>query len=281
MYDDTVESNQAVMDGIIRSNLPVTRDVYVMTVTAPHCFASAVPGQFIMVRIKGREFPFLPRPFSIHSLAREGESTTMEILYQVVGDGTRLISSLGNGDSLTILGPLGKGFDIRHDRRTVVLIAGGVGIAPLYFLAEHYKERHGGGDEYRRIICFLGARTADSIVGRERMERFCDAVIVSTDDGSKGYCGTVTNCLGDNSEVLAASDDVMLYCCGPDGMMKQVASMAGDRSIPCQVSMEARMACGIGACLGCSVKMKGDGRDVLYGRVCKDGPVFDAGMIEW
>jgi dihydroorotate dehydrogenase electron transfer subunit len=280
MCDNAMESNRAVMVGIIRSNRRVTRDVFLMIVTMPHGFEWAMPGQFVMVRVRGREFPFLPRPFSIHSLSREGEAATMEILYQVVGDGTRLLSSLGSGDELTILGPLGKGFDTRYDRRTVVLIAGGIGIAPLHFLAEYYNKRNVHGEEKPRLVCFMGARTADGLIGRERMEQLCDAVMVSTDDGSEGYCGTVTHCFGDNSETMDTSD-LILYCCGPYGMMKRVALMAGDYSVPCQVSMEARMACGIGACLGCSVKMKSDDRPVRYGRVCKDGPVFDSKMIDW
>ena len=280
MCDSVTELNRTVMTGVIHSNDAAAEDFFVMSVAVSDAFQAAMPGQFVMVRIKGRDFPFLPRPFSIFSVAHEGGTTIIEILYQVVGKGTKLLSRLGRGDELTILGPLGKGFDIRQDRHTIVLIAGGVGIAPLYFLAEYCKGSDDVPEKQTRIICFMGARTADYLIGRERLDKICDTLLVSTDDGSEGYCGTVTDCF-ENHIGSVNVEDSTLYCCGPYLMMQSVARKVRKYSMPCQVSMEARMACGIGACLGCSVKMKTDDETVRYLRVCKDGPVFDVAMIDW
>ncbi len=280
MCDNVMEVNQTVLTGIIHSNCLVTNDIFVMSVAVPDVFQAAVPGQFVMVRVKGREFPFLPRPFSLYSVAREGDTTTIEILYQVVGKGTKLLSHLGRGDELTIMGPLGTGFDIRHDRRTIALIAGGIGIAPLHFLAEYYKNRNSHREKKPHVICFMGARTAECLIGRERLDSLCDTLLVSTDDGSEGYCGTAIDCFEHHIRSVNMEDS-MLYCCGPYRMMKSVARKIREYPITCQVSMEARMACGIGACLGCSVKMKSDDGAIRYRRVCKDGPVFDVTMIDW
>ncbi len=279
MCNNEIQSNSTVVTGIIRSNCAVTNDFFVMSVAVPDAFQAAQPGQFVMVRVKGREFPFLSRPFSIYSISRQGKTATIEILYQVVGKGTDLLSRLKRGDELTVLGPLGKGFDIRHDRRTIVLIGGGVGIAPLHFLAEYYKDND-HFPESPHIICFMGSRTADYLIERERLDNVCDTLLMSTDDGSEGYCGTAPDCF-EHYIGSVNMEDSILYCCGPYLMMKSVAGQISKYAIPCQVSLEARMACGIGACLGCSVKMKTDDGTVRYRRVCKDGPVFDITTIDW
>lgn len=255
-------------------------DFFVMSVAVSDIFQAALPGQFVMVRVKGREFPFLPRPFSIYSMSRDADATIIKILYQVVGKGTKVFSRLGSGDELTILGPLGKEFNVRHERRTITLIAGGIGIAPLHFLAEYYNNGDFHGEKKPRIVCFMGARTDGYLIGRDQMGRLCDTLLVSTDDGSEGYCGTVTNCFEDQIESMNMKDSV-LYCCGPYPMMENLAGKLKKYPIPCQVSMEARMACGIGACLGCSIKMKTNNGTVRYRRVCKDGPVFDITSIDW
>jgi dihydroorotate dehydrogenase electron transfer subunit len=202
----------------------------------------------------------------------------MEIFYRVSGKGTVLISRLKADDSVKILGPLGRGFDLLSDRRRVVLIAGGMGIAPLLYLAE-YQQRKPKGKEGEMVLYF-GALSSQYLCGLDRLKRVCSDVRVSTDDGSMGYHGPVTE-LFLNEAGSYESDDSAIYACGPYGMMKRVAEIAGTLSIPCQVSVEERMACGIGACLGCAVREGGKNTTPRFKRVCKEGPVFDTRAIDW
>ena len=274
-----MESNKSIITGKILANREVAKDHFVMSLAVPDDFEEALPGQFIMLRVKGREFPFLARPFSIYSIYSLQKMIIIEILYQVVGKGTIILSRLGKDDELSILGPLGRGFDIVPDRKKIALVAGGIGVAPLSFLAEHLRKQISGSQEDREIVCYMGAKTSELLVDRRRLADVCSRVMVSTDDGSDGYNGTVTDLF--KEDIRSKYDDLMVYSCGPYPMMKRMAEILKEHSIPCQVSMEERMACGVGACLGCAVRTGTQKGDPLYMRVCKDGPVFDIDTIIW
>lgn len=252
-----------------------------MSLKVPNDFQTAVPGQFVMIRVTGREEPFLPRPFSINFLNPNNTGTIMGILYKVVGKGTRIFSRLKKEDELYVMGPLGNGFDIPPDRKKIALVAGGMGVAPLSFLAEYLKRQTSSTVQgVQEIVCYFGASTSQLILDRGRLEDTCSKLMISTDDGSDGYHGTVTQLFQNHVDSYADNDSI-IFCCGPDPMVAAVAEIVNKYSIPCQVSMEERMACGVGACLGCAVRVKSHGDRPHYMTVCKDGPVFDINDIIW
>ncbi len=230
-------------------------------------FQGVTPGQFVMLRLKGKSFPFLRRPMSIYSLYPSAGDLIIELLYRVVGKGTFVISQLKPHDEIDILGPLGRGFDIFPNCKRVVLVAGGIGIAPLSFLGQNYRKDNANNPP--QIICYVGAQRADLLVGLDKMSETCSDIKISTDDGSKGFHGFVTELFEQDIPSYNNSDSVV-YSCGPFPMIKSLAEKLRDRIIPCQVSVEERMACGVGACLGCAISVKSG-----YKKVCSDGPVFD------
>jgi dihydroorotate dehydrogenase electron transfer subunit len=244
----------------ILANEHLAPDVFRLTLHAPDIAVVARPGQFVMVRARESLDPLLRRPFSIHSRSADGNLT---LLFKVIGKGTALLAKMKPGDSLDILGPLGQGFAIASDQ-PVCLIGGGMGIAPLYFLAQELP-----CPKY----ALLGARNQAELAPLAKL--FADlncAVQLATDDGSLGHHGFIPDLL---DTVLPKVSKV--YTCGPSPMMRNVVKQCQKTKIPCQVSMETHMACGMGACLGC-VLLGVDGQQV---HVCTDGPVFNAEALPW
>lgn len=247
---------------------------FLLTVTVPAYFGEALPGQFVMVRLQGCAAPFLSRPFSIYSVYSRGDATYLEIFYQVVGEGTEILSKLAEGALVGIRGPLGKGFDVPSSCGQIVLVAGGIGVAPLSFFAQRCKDEMDGV----KLICYLGAGTAESLAGLKRLEEICTEVKISTDDGSRGYHGLVTD-LFEKDMDRYADGTVRIYSCGPRAMLKSLQALLADNRASCQVSLEERMACGFGACLGCAVRIRSHGGGFV--RVCTEGPVFDIRDVEF
>lgn len=265
---------------MVLANHEVSPGYYRMRVTAPHDLLSASPGQFVMVRVRDSIDPLLRRPFGIFDIgvmpaAYDGgtDQVYLEMLYKVVGKGTAMLATLHHGDTLDFLAPLGAGFDLGDPNEEKVLVGGGIGLAPLYFLAKKLVETS-------TVRLFIGGRTREDILCVTEFERLGIETYVSTDDGTLGSCGLVTDVL----ERHLAENDLgkTIYSCGPMPMLQAVAGIARRRSIPCQVSLEAHMACGMGACLGCVVKGSehADGHPD-YRCVCKDGPVFDFRQLMW
>jgi len=236
-------------------------------------FDRAVPGQFVMLGLLPEGPRLLRRPFSIHRrIAASDGPTGIELLYRVVGPTTRAMAVLGPGARVDLLGPLGRGFAVPDDVRQVALAAGGVGAAPILFLAETLVAR----GPMAGLHVFLGGRGRGDVLCREDFERLGLPVTVTTDDGSLGGHCRVTQPL---TLAAAASPPELICACGPPGMLRCVADLAAARSIPCQVTVETLMACGLGACLGCAVAERGP--SVRYRHACVDGPVFDAARIDW
>ncbi|MDI6777132.1 MAG: dihydroorotate dehydrogenase electron transfer subunit [Syntrophales bacterium] len=250
---------------------------FLMRVKLPASLAIPLPGQFVMVRIRGRIEPLLGRPLSIYAFERDKTALVIELLYRTMGKGTFALSRLKPGEDLEILGPLGHGFDIFPEIKKIVLLAGGIGVVPLSFLASHYRKLPTND---HRIIAYLGAKSADHIVGMDRLKETCTEIKISTDDGSSGYRGFVTELLAEDIESYLHGDSV-IYACGPRAMMKRLAELLKDQDISCQVSVEERMACGVGACLGCAIHVKAGGDKTQYRCACQDGPVFDIRDIVW
>ena len=201
----------------------------------------------------------------------------IEVLYRAAGKGTKVISTLCEGDRIEILGPLGNRFELRPGMKTALLVAGGIGIAPLVFLAENLSVN--APQERLKVILYIGARDSANLLGIDRMKKFGAEVRVSTDDGSAGYRGPVTDLFRRDLASFDASE-TEVFVCGPNPMLKRLSEMIADHPAPCQVLMEERMACGMGACLGCTIEVLTPS-GVEYRQVCVDGPVFDLRSIVW
>lgn len=256
-----IEENARVM-----ANSPVAPGYYRMSLRCGQPFAASRPGQFVMLAAGSGPAPLLRRPFSIHGLEPDAAGgVKLQILYQVVGQGTALMARTPVGASLSILGPLGRGFVIREADRRIYLAAGGIGAAPMVFLLESLRQS--GRPECQ---VFLGARSRDDLLCRADFERLAQKLVCTTDDGSEGARCFLTSPL--EEETRRRPPDVIMAC-GPMDMLICVAGIAERMNIACQLSIESAMACGMGACLGCAVAAA-DGSG--YYHVCKDGPVFDA-----
>lgn len=255
----------------ITENKKVAQDFYKMRIEAPYIARNAQPGQFVEVKCSCGTDPLLRRPLGIHRVLKNG----IELLYEVVGKSTELLSEKKMGGYLDIIGPLGNGFiyGTKAPRPYApILVAGGIGVAPLVALAESLAYR-----KKQKTYVLIGAKIKSHILCESEFKKIGCEVKVSTEDGSKGKKCLATELLEDLLNVIRYPLNAMIYACGPVGMLKVVAKIAEESKLPCQVSLEERMACGVGVCLGCPVKIKGQG----YKMVCKDGPVFNAEEILW
>lgn len=254
------------------ANNPVESRYYRLRFACGDHYARAVPGQFVTVRLPGQTQPLLRRPFSIHRLlAGDDGRLHMEILYRVVGDFTRQLARQAPGNRLDLLGPVGHGFTVAPHAHPVAVVAGGIGVAPLVFLCQRLKQ---AGMDMKVVTVFMGGRTKSDILCEDIFSGLGTDVRLATEDGSAGVKGLVTRSL---HQWLESGNAGMVYACGPLEMLRAVGKMARERGIACEVSMETVMACGLGACMGCAIPT----RDVTdrYRHACKDGPVFDAGVL--
>ncbi|MGD9153473.1 MAG: dihydroorotate dehydrogenase electron transfer subunit [Gammaproteobacteria bacterium] len=275
----------------ITANEMIAKNHFRMQIEAQEIAALAIPGQFVMLKAQSKSYdPLVRIPLGVHQKHADGIS----VLYHVVGNSTEILSQLRAGDTVEILGPLGNGFKQTLHKNSF-LIAGGVGSAPLYFLAETLLQQQ------KNVAVFLGAKTKDLIVGADDFKKLGATVYIATEDGSCGEKCLVTQLLelsfrsedwssrgltaGSGKQLDLKLDtavkprydkveDIMLYATGPNPMLKAVARIAREQNIPAQLLMEAYMACGIGACRGCAIETN-EG----YKMCCQDGPVFDVGNI--
>ena len=234
----------------------------------------ALPGQFMNIRVTGCTGVLLRKPLSIYGAG--SKPGALEVVYEVVGRGTEVLSRKSRGDELDILAPLGNGFRLPAEKKRAVLVGGGTGIASLHFLALTLRKA-GFGD----VHVLIGARDKDCVLcGKELVSMGC-AVKVATDDGSRGFRGPVTDLL----EKHIAGMKPAVYACGPKPMLKKVVDTSRKMRLSCQVSLEEYMGCGVGACMSCVVKTRGASRGSAkgfeYRRVCSDGPVFEGSEIIW
>jgi dihydroorotate dehydrogenase electron transfer subunit len=298
MFEAQVISNRQIGPGFHRLRLQFTQDGAI-------AFANFEPGQFAQFDLSKTALPspdavpenlrdssgrkiLLRRPFSFAEVTPDGDKTFAELLYCVVGPATVRMMTLSAGDRISVIGPLGRGYQIPDGKKTVLLVGGGMGTPPLQHLAQNLTARNDGID----VISLAGAKTADGLPFEGRLDEISQQLgfsvpefakygiesLVATDDGSAGYHGLVTDCLVEWLEKSDLSfDDIIICACGPEQMLARVAQIAAEKNIDCQVSMERRMACGIDLCQSCAVECKVNGsNETIYKMCCQDGPVFDA-----
>lgn len=251
----------------ILHNRPELSGYRVLELDAPEIAADAVPGQFVHVRVGTDLDPLLRRPISI--LFAEKHTGIIRLLVKQVGRGTELMALKSHG-TLDVIGPLGNGFALPPEGKDVLLVAGGVGVAPLIFFADVLQTSPG----HHSARGLYGGATQEHLPLWTDFGGRCEEFYVATEDGSAGEQGLVTDLL---PEQLRRGDLQAVYTCGPRPMMAKVAATALEHGLPCYASLEQWMGCGVGACMGCVVPATAGG----YVRVCKDGPVFDAAQIDW
>ena len=228
------------------------------------------PGQFINIKVSDAFSPLLRRPFSIHQV--EKKQGWFEILYQIIGGGTKLLTNLQVGDKLDFFGPLGNGFVIPKKLDFAFLVAGGLGVAPLLFLSQELVKRRVA------TVLLWGNRTNDSFAIAHDFEELGVETYRATEDGSLGFRGTVTEFFQKMIETYKRLD-VQIFACGPNPMLANLQTIVSHENIPCQMSLETMMGCGFGVCMGCNILSTSASEKYKY--VCKDGPVFDSGEIKF
>jgi len=293
----------------IRANKQIGERFYRLGLDFPgagaEAFSKVQAGQFVQLDLSGAALPaaenipedlkdaaerkvLLRRPFSFADVTTRDDKTSAEILYCVVGPASLRMTTLSAGDSVSVIGPLGNGFRVPDGKKTAILVSGGMGAGPLQHLAKIITEDFPDID----VIAFAGARTVEGLPFKRQLDKIAQQLefslpefakygvksLVATDDGSAGFAGPVTDCLLEwlgKSDL--ASESMVIYSCGPEVMLARMADIAKEKNIDCQVSMERRMACGIGICQSCAVECRVAGSaETIYKLCCEYGPVFDS-----
>ena len=303
MFEATASSNKQIGSRFYKLRLEFFAD-------GAKAFADFNPGQFAELDLSHTALPpdesipedlrdaaerkiLLRRPFSFTNVTAEKNKTIAELLYCVVGPATLRMTTISPGDSLSVIGPLGNGFSVPDGKKTALLVVGGMGVPPLLHLAKHFTT--GSQNTKLDVIAFAGAKTANQLPFESQLDEISQQLgfsipefakygvesLVATDDGSAGYNGFVTDCLAEwLSKSPLPHKDIIIYSCGPEAMLARMAQLAKDKNIDCQLSLERRMACGIGLCQSCAVECRVTGsNETIYKMCCKDGPVFDSKEI--
>ncbi len=250
-------------DCTIKNNIRLTDKCFLLEICSDVVTEKSVPGQFVNIGCN----KFLRRPISICSVNRK--ENTFDVGIEAKGEGTAYLNKLKPGQKVSVLGPLGKGFDLTGVGRCVA-VGGGIGIFPLIYLLEEAKRKN------IDTVAVCGYKSADEAFFTSKIKSLADKVVFSSECKKMDVCGTVLDAL----EVIDTSDS-KIYTCGPYPMMKKVSEYAQSKNLQCEVSMEERMACGTGICLVCACKVKGEKDDYDYERCCKEGPVFNSRKILW
>lgn len=236
----------------------LAKNMFDFTIAANDIANLAQAGQFVHIKVDGF---MLRRPISICEVDKE--NGTVRIVFEIRGEGTDKLSQVNQGQNLDIMGPLGKGFTLLSSDKKAVLIGGGIGVPPMFEVAKNYGEN---------ATAIIGFRSANAVILDEDFKNIGANLILCTDDGTMGRKGYVTEAL---KERLEQGKVDIIQACGPHMMLKGVVALANEYGVPCEVSLEERMGCGVGACLVCACKTVKDGQEYLS-HVCKDGPVFKA-----
>jgi dihydroorotate dehydrogenase electron transfer subunit len=270
----------------VEENLRVARDTYRVRFACPEIARRVVPGQFLMLRLADCNDPLLGRPLALYDVLPDaaGRPHFVDVVYLVVGKMTRLLAEFQAGAKLDVWGPLGNGFPPTPAEH-LIMVAGGIGQTPLLALAREHLGLYVYGDPPRQVprakqvtLCY-GAQSSDCLAGVDDFRRIGVDVQLSTDDGSVGHPGFVTHLIQPTVEKSAWP--CRIVCCGPEAMMEATVKIAKELGVPCQVSLESPMACGIGICFSCVKKIRDPSGGWDYRRTCVEGPVFDGADVEF
>ena len=280
-YADAAGQHQVM----VLKNEPIARDTFRLQFACPAIARAVTPGQFLMLRLEGWDDPLIGRPLALYDVghSQAGAPETVEVVYLVMGKMTSRLAKFTAGQSLQVWGPLGNGFPPQETDH-LIMVAGGIGQTPFVALAKEHLGLQAYGTRsvtpVNRVTLCYGARSAEYLAGVADFEACGVEVHVSTDDGTAGHQGFVTDLL---EEVLASSrgERTRVVCCGPEPMMHAVTKMVQQRHVPAQVSLETPMACGIGICFSCVAMIRDEEGRVDYHRTCVEGPVFDADRVDW
>ncbi|MBQ9726961.1 MAG: dihydroorotate dehydrogenase electron transfer subunit [Kiritimatiellae bacterium] len=263
-------------DSTVLSHRPAGAGCRMLVLRAPEIAAAAAPGRFVHLRVPALEASALRRPFSICDA--DPATGSLSILYKEVGRGTAAMAALAPGDRVDLMGPLGRGFPLPPPDADVLLVGGGYGVAPLHFLAKVLSSTPRTG----RIVLFAGGRTAADLLLLGGFRALGVEIRPATDDGSLGDRGLVTAPLDAFLEDAGpAARRAVLFACGPFPMLRALDERAAARGFAAWLSLDRRMACGVGACCGCAQKVRDPDGAVRVATVCGDGPVFPAGSVVW
>ena len=270
----------------IEINQQISASVYYLELSIAKIPAKLKSGHFVHIRLMGTNDPLLRRPLSVNRIVeRKFKNKIVKnigIVYKIVGKGTNLLKEMAVGEQVDVLGPLGNGFNIKNlkPQQPIIIVSGGMGIAPLVFLSQILNK----SKQKKQITVFIGMDTKKNLILEADFKKLGCAVNVSTDDGSKGFKGYVSDCLEKYlAKPYVLNSKPYIFACGPKLMLKALGIVANKFDIPGQVSLDEMMGCGIGACLGCVVKThdQKQEKEFIYKRICKDGPVFDISEIIW
>jgi dihydroorotate dehydrogenase electron transfer subunit len=272
-----------VSSGEVLSHKKYGEHYHSLTIVAPEIGERVRPGQFVNVLCGQRRANILRRPFSVYRVhKRGGWASTVEIVFDIRGPGTEYLSMLRSHAIVDLVGPLGRGFAQPKRRAHCLLVGGGIGAAPLFFLADELR------NEGHRVDVILGARSAGLLLSHIEARRLASICRITTEDGSQGEQGRVTDIL---EETIDRCESEVVYTCGPHPMLAAVSRIAANRKIPVQVAVEELMACGYGVCMTCVMPLRrptprrakeGDSSDeIVYARSCTEGPVFNGTAVVW
>ncbi len=267
----------------IMYNRHIGRDRLWMRLECTEALREAQPGQFIMLQVSEHADPLLRRPFSLCRI----EDHAIEIVYAIAGRGTAIMAEWENGRMVNFIGPLGRGFAVSQALETAYLVAGGMGIAPLLSLMQRLEQNK----NKITIRIFMGGKTAEDVAVLEDFTPLKTDIFIATENGDRGFHGLVTELFEDylKNNALLNTRRIQVFGCGPLPMAQALGGISATYKLNCQVSLEARMACGIGVCLGCAVKTKIVSTNTViqniesfqYQRVCADGPIFTSTELIW
>lgn len=284
-YADRAEQHAVVVE----ENVPIAEMTYRVRFRCPELARRITPGQFVMVRLAEFNDPLLGRPLALYRVINNGsgEPESIDVVYLVMGKMTRRLAEYVPGQKLDVWGPLGNGFPVVRTEH-LIMVAGGIGQTPFPAVAAEAlglqafgapKRTTPGEPTIGRVTLCYGARKAALLAGLDDFSALGIAMHTSTDDGSAGHHGLVTDLL---ARLIAEDDaDKQVMVCGPEPMMEAVAELCLAQGVPCLVSLETPMACGVGICFSCVAKVRDEQGEWDYKRTCVDGPIFDAAKIEW
>jgi dihydroorotate dehydrogenase electron transfer subunit len=281
------------MEYTILKNKRVAHNYFKLDLGISRAAGFPIPGQFYNIRCSETTDPLLRRPFSMHRLIHEKNTVLLEILYQATGKGTEWLTRQNRGENLDIVGPFGNGFIIEDDVKNAVLVARGIGIAPLYALGESLLKKNRGIN----VHILMGARKKERLFYKEECEKI-GKVFIYTDDGSKGFQGKAPDLLMELLKRKSLPERFSLYACGPGNMLRELAHISERFGFPGQVALESHMGCGFGSCLSCACPLKSEyvkryqhwekpalqwsaDESMVYSLVCKDGPIYDIREVDW